>query len=556
MSDTSDFDLKFTELEKRIQSIEDKLNIKSKTPTSPIDKQQDPYSINQSHNKLFMDENPSNFSGKGMGYIAGLCFILAASFTIKMAIDSGWLTPMRQVVISALFGFLLICSGFIVRKIDQKYASFLPGIGIGILYLSTFGGHLYYKIISLPITFVILVVISLTSIYLVKYYRYSFFLLASLLGAYLTPLLLARENINFNLIGLYFIIWSVTYGIISAKLVSRVLHSISCYAGLGVLCLISLGYSNNISYSFIIIQFIQFLLFSTGIIYHSTINKSAINKSEMLIYMPVLMFFYATEYSALNTMFPIITPWIALGFAGLLIILQRLSANLISQPLNASKDVIWSFSALVIIHAGYYNLLPPSFEPWVLFILIGLLSIFTNNNVVKQIIDTKFIPALLLLVFGLEYIQALISIIDYSYKTLLNSALVSFGFATILAIHSQASKSNNKMLSKEQGLLVLTFAHIQAVSALYSIFNNQGSLAVSISWSLYALLILSFAFCRKDQDLGRSSIFVIAVAALKVFFYDLSDSEPAIRIICLLITGALLYLGGLILRKISNWSDN
>lgn len=549
MSDSNDFEVRLTKIEEKIQAIEGKLNIK----TAPYDEEA---SIECLQTKVNESKDSSSFSGRGLGYIAGLCFVLAASFTIKMAIDSGWLTPLRQVVMSGVLGVLLIYAGFIIKKIDEKYSSFLPGIGIGILYLSIFGGHVYYQMISLPITIMFIAMISFLSIYLVKYYQYNFFLLASLIGAYCAPLLLAKNNINLYIIGFYFIIWSITYSILSAKLKNRTLHSICCYVGLGVFSIIYIFYKSYNAYNFITLQFIQFIIFAFGIVYHSIINQDPLKNKEIIYYLPILIFFYTTEYVVLDTIIPELTPWIALSFAFLIIALQRIGASKISKDLTASKNVTWSFAALVFVQAGYFTLVPSKFCPWVLFAIVSLMAYFINSKFVKQVVNIKFIPALLILVFGFEYVQALILVIEFKDWHLISEILVSFGFSIILMMVFQINKKRNEIKNREISLIILVFAHLQSVCAIYSIFNSMGSLAVSASWSLYAILILLFAFWKKDSYLGHSSVFVMIIAALKVLLYDVSDSEPVIRIICLLLTGILLYVGGLLLRIISKWSKN
>jgi len=58
----------------------------------------------------------SQLIGNILGWGGAIALLLAASYLIRLAIDSGWLTLIRQVACSAVFGLLLIGFGFALRK--------------------------------------------------------------------------------------------------------------------------------------------------------------------------------------------------------------------------------------------------------------------------------------------------------------------------------------------------------------------------------------------------------------------------------------------------------
>ena len=57
-------------------------------------------------------EVPRERSGNWLGIVASICFVFAAAFIIKLSIDSGWLTPERQIGLAVLLGMGLIAAGF------------------------------------------------------------------------------------------------------------------------------------------------------------------------------------------------------------------------------------------------------------------------------------------------------------------------------------------------------------------------------------------------------------------------------------------------------------
>jgi uncharacterized membrane protein len=62
-----------------------------------------------------------------LGWAGAFALVLAASYLIRLGIDSGWLTPARQVGIAALFGLTLIAAGFFLDASARRYAGLLPG---------------------------------------------------------------------------------------------------------------------------------------------------------------------------------------------------------------------------------------------------------------------------------------------------------------------------------------------------------------------------------------------------------------------------------------------
>jgi hypothetical protein len=111
--------------------------------------------------------------------------------------------------------------------------------------------------------------------------------------------------------------------------------------------------------------------------------------------------------------------------------------------------------------------------------------------------------------------------------------------------------------SKEEGYgyALLGAAHLMVILACYRIADPHGSLAVSSSWLIYAIAIISFAFMRKDKIMANSALLVLFFAAGKALLYDAASAPTTIRILCLLITGIVLYGCGFLFRKIAKWGS-
>jgi hypothetical protein len=81
------------------------------------------------------------------------------------------------------------------------------------------------------------------------------------------------------------------------------------------------------------------------------------------------------------------------------------------------------------------------------------------------------------------------------------------------------------------------------------------SLAVSASWLCYAALVIGYAFFLKDRIMADSAMMVLGIAAVKALLYDAASAPTLVRILCLLLTGMVLYVCGFLIKKIAAWRD-
>src|SRR5579862_8220165 len=188
--DTSLLIEKLQRIEERLTRIETQLGLPpiSSLPKKSVPTQTPPITTPPSATKT-STAKPGNW----LGMIAVVCFVLAAGFIIKLSIQSGWLTPVRQIGIAVLFAFSLIGVGIRFLGSDKAYMSLLPASGIIILYLAAFAAQRLYLLI-LPETASILVgLISLLCIYLYLRIEHDIYPLIAAIGAYLAPVVLGLD---------------------------------------------------------------------------------------------------------------------------------------------------------------------------------------------------------------------------------------------------------------------------------------------------------------------------------------------------------------------------
>lgn len=298
--ESSETERKLTSIEARLALIEAQLG--KSTPQaaphqSPVPKpvaavQVIPHPVFQSTTTTLIPELAgagSIKSGNWLGIIAVLCFVLAAGLIIKLSIDSGWLTPTRQIGLAAMLGFGLIGAGFALLKSDRDYASYLPGAGIIVLYLTSFAAHRYYNLISFEAALAMAVVISGLCIWIYTRILNELYPLIAAVGTYLAPLIL-NMHLNHAFPLYYFLICSVAFTVISIGLQSRLLTVVASYLAIGVTTLIGLAlFQEHVVTAWVLAG--HFVIFSAGTYLYSRRVGTPLSDVEAWAFLPVLLLF-------------------------------------------------------------------------------------------------------------------------------------------------------------------------------------------------------------------------------------------------------------------------
>lgn len=488
-------------------------------------------------------------SGNWLGIISAICFILAAGFIVKLSMDSGWLTPARQIGIAALFGFILIGVGIKILNVDKEYTSLLPATGIIILFLTNFASYRLYSFTTFENTLVITGAISLLCIGLYLKIRHDIYPLTAAIGAYLAPSILGFD-VNSSFALYYYVICSITFAIISIWVNSRLLIMVAAY--LSILVTASVGLDLHQDKLVSIIIALQFLIFTIGTFAYTQYVKKPLTEKESWGFFPILLIFYVAEYYFISLNQPDLAAWISIFFAAFLILLY-LVAKKLSGHIMASRAMIFTFVAVVLFHSGYIELLPTDAKPWLFVVIVLGLAFMPAKYARKETNPLFYFPIfmLILAILGIEYTRMVLDL--YSFQTISWPAIV-VSVVSIWLMYIYQNKFINK--DESYGYALLGAAHLMVILALYRLADAHGSLAISFSWLIYAIAIIAFAFIRKDKIMANSALLVLFLAAGKALLYDAASAPTIVRILCLLLTGIVLYGCGFIFKKIANWQIN
>ena len=123
--------------------------------------------------------------------IGSLAIIFGIGFFIKAAIDSNWISNFLIILIGAIFGFGFVLIGYLLNTKLSFYSRTLTGLGIGILYITTYSSFTTYDLFNISIGSIIVFLISILGNFLAYYYKNISIGIISLIGAYSIPILAA-----------------------------------------------------------------------------------------------------------------------------------------------------------------------------------------------------------------------------------------------------------------------------------------------------------------------------------------------------------------------------
>lgn len=482
-----------------------------------------------------------------LGWAGVLALVMAAAYLIKLGIDLGWLTPARQIMLSFMGGTALVVAGLVLRRADREYSSLLPAGGIVILFLTTYGAHLYYRLIEFPTAVVAVILLCLLSLWLCRHFCSELYAYFAIVGSYTAPLMLNGLRAEVTDLAIYYTAWSLLYCAYAVWLQQRRIYLVAAYLALLGFDLIwyqQWHHAVNPQWqAALIFQAIQFIIFAVCTTLYTLRHTDKLDRNAALTHLPPLLLFYALEYSLLDRYLHYYAPWIALGSLLALLFIYIIARIGFRYTLEGGQLILSTYAAIVLFHAGYLELLPDDLAPWA---GLGVGLLLATWIVVQGKPHSSNWPLIgaLTLVFVINGLRALL---NYDLKDVAAGEYLTLAYAVELyAAYFLIRKAE---ISRQFSGALLYAGHLSAMAAPVHIFDDR--LPVSFCWALLAVVALIIALKFKDKLLAQSSLFIFAVSGAKVLLYDLDRAAPLIRIGCLVILGISFYIGGWLYRKVN-----
>jgi uncharacterized membrane protein len=211
----------------------------------------------------------------------------------------------------------------------------------------------------------------------------------------------------------------------------------------------------------------------------------------------------------------------------------------------AGHFIVTAYAAVVLLHAGYLELLAGDLQPWIAIAFVmamGAYAIFRE----ERVRESWPLFAAAGLIFLHNYLRLVLGWSVKDIHAIPGYQVLIVLYAVVLYVGYWMTYDRRDLATLSKTLLYM--AHINLMVGAVQLFHSR--LAVSSVWGVLAVLSLIMAIRFNNKEVARSALFVFAASAVKVWLYDLSQATPLVRIGCLLILGVTLYIGGLLYQKI------
>lgn len=132
--------------------------------------------------------------------------VLGIAYFVKYAIDQNWINEIGRVAVGVLSGAALIGIAHRLQNNFRTFSSILIGGGISVLYITIALAFWEYQLFSQPVAFVLLILITVLSVFLSLVYDKKELAVFSLLGGFASPLMLTSGTGNYIVLFSYLLL--------------------------------------------------------------------------------------------------------------------------------------------------------------------------------------------------------------------------------------------------------------------------------------------------------------------------------------------------------------
>lgn len=476
---------------------------------------------------------------------AGVAFVLAAVYFLKLVYDFGWLTPERQVGLALLSGVGLIVGGLGLANQDRAYAAYLPAFGIVIVYLTIYAADLYYAMIGPGMVVAGVGATTLAAIWLQRHFGSGIYALFAVIGTYMFPLLLpSRSAAAIDLI-VYFAAWGLLFSWLALQAGERTVYVLALWFSLlGFDIAWRLSAASDAWVQAASYQFFQFLLFAITAAIFSMRHRTPLSRLDAFTHGAALFVFYGLEYALLKEHAAAVAPFAALGsvlVVVLLLVWARAKMGDAGRG-GAGALVVSTYAAVVTTHVLLIELLPERYFAWgVLLLPILAMALKPLAQVQPETLTPlRLVGGVLFAVGLMQLAVANGSQADIAFPV--GALFVYAAFLYVGALRARRAQGRHP-----RPPMLLYAGHVALMVAIVKALTS--ALAVSSAWAVLAVALLVIALRAGDRVVGRSSLLIFFASSLKVMLYDLEGSPTLVRVAILVVVGCSLYLGGWLYQR-------
>lgn len=505
----------------------------------------------------------SQIGSQWLNRIGIAAVLIGVSFFLKWAFDNNWIGPAGRIAIGLLAGVAVTV--WSERFRDRGYIVFswsLKAVGIGVLYLSLWGGFQLYHLFPAGVAFGAMVIVTAATAFMALSQDAQVLAAFALIGGFVTPVLVSTgENHEIALFSYVALLDIAALALVVLRPWRRLLPG----AFLGTLILYIGWYSSyytkdqiNPTLAF---AALFFAIFTAG----SLIGNAAEGHPDtsgsraLVLLLPIVnaAAFFIESYIVLDEVNHAAIAWFALALAAVYLALSRAAAAGHSE--TERRDLRLLQTALAI---GFITIaVPLKLEAhWVTigwFVEAGALFWVGRRS------DSQFLRILATVALTLGVVRLLVFDNFVTTRLVFNSRfstyLVAIAVLALLARYGWDEKADSDQTIRAVAVVAINVLALIALT--YEIsdaflrelrtvpsgnYRNYHTLIIardfsySALWMVYGALLMFVGFWRRSAFFRWQSLILIAMTIAKVFIYDVSQLERVYRILSFIVLGVLL----------------
>lgn len=322
-------------------------------------------------------ESHEEQTARWLGRIGALAILAGVAFFLKYAFDNDWIGETGRVALGIIGGLAMISVGHYLRAKYPQYSDIVIGGGIGLLYLSLYGAFGFYQIITQPIAFLLMALVTAFGLVLSVTGNSRGLALLSLLGGFLTPVLLSTGTNQLVALSVYLLI--LNFGVMGMALWKK--WGVLNYASfIGTILLfggwIERFYTDAQFQETFLFVSLFFLVFLATSVLHHLIRKESTTVSDLVLlianasgYFGVGVWLLEPRYADYQGFFALLLAVLYLGIAYLAFVRNR--SNRMLNLFLPGIAVVFLTLAIPLQFSGYYVTLL-WFAESIVLVVIGL----------------------------------------------------------------------------------------------------------------------------------------------------------------------------------------
>lgn len=490
-----------------------------------------------------------------------LAIMLAVGFFLKWSFDNHIIGELGRVVIGILLGLGFLGAGEIFQRRKYKiYGQGFTGGGIAILYFSIYSAFAFYNLISQPVAFGMMILITVAASLLAIRYDSRAVGILGIVGGFATPFILSDGSSNRAALLTYIAILNI--GVIGVAFYKKwpVFNYLTFLFTYLTYTISHLFYTSKefptVSFVYLSLYFLMYLGVSLG---RNVRLKEKANWADLGLVFTNAGVFFALSYNLLENF------WVGyMGYwATLLGIVYILLGKSIYKYHQGDRNLALTF---IGIAGGFITLaLPLQLTTywlsiaWALEALIILALSFQMEEIKVRI--TGFA------VLGLSIIRLVNEPFHITGKEkwiLFPSASIAYLGVLIILVGVLLLYYRLKKTPWDQktffGLvilfnLILLLFLTQEISAYFDYrrmlymgqdklnvraLRNAEDVTLSLVWGVHAGILIILGFWRRIKGIRWFGLAFLGVVIFKVFLYDLSNLSTPYRILSFIVLGVIL----------------